>query len=483
MLFSYLLVLVICSTLFINVSCVIPKITNWINQFGTGANEAIFRHALDGSGSGSIYVSGYVEPTGYTQGSLVGTNNNIQANNMGGYDWMTLKYNSAGVIQWMRVLQSTNHDFGVFVASDTSGNVYSGGGTQGYLSTILGIITPFSVGVWDCVIVSYDPIGNMRWITRDLARNGVQDYVVGMVTKDNFIWVLQYTSSPFSRIISKLNCDNGGIIWQQTWTASGADIGNGQLIIDSNNLLMWVGWTTGAVGPTVDSAGNTIQGWVNQGGNDAFIAVYDGVSGNKLANLPLQTPGDDYATGIAVDGTGLVYVSGFSNVAFRGAAYTAPGHNGFLTAYLLPSLQVQWTKGLNRRGFGYQLTTDGLGGIYQIEWRTPGDQCFENCVCFATNNFQYALNKWDINGNLLSTEAVQGGCVQTHTVDSSGVYIQAGVFNYPFDGINSVSYNQGYTDGFIKKSTIDFNCTCNDLNTLVTQVGTLLNLQTDFTYN
>jgi hypothetical protein len=299
---SCIILLILCSLCINNVDSAIAMTRNFLTQFGSAAHDHQFRHCMDGSGSGSIYVSGSSEIS--SSSSLIGSANKIQANNMGGSDWFTLKYNSDGVLQWMRVLKSPHTDYGWGCASDLSGNVYSIGSSQGYLQSTLGVLNPYNLGYWDSIVASYDPVGNLRWITNALAKSGYHDYCNHVVTKDNFVWVLTQNDSPLAKILYKLDSTNGVIIWSQTWTASNNGIGVGQMLIDSNNYIIFAGWTAGTVGPSVDSAGNTVPGFINAGGNDGFIVMYDAVTGSKLANIPLATSGQDYAVGIAVDGTG-----------------------------------------------------------------------------------------------------------------------------------------------------------------------------------
>jgi hypothetical protein len=179
---------------------------------------------------------------------------------------------------------------------------------------------------------------------------------------------------------------------------------------------------------------------------------------------------------------GLLYVSGMSNTAFGGAPYTGPNQNSWIRAYLLPKFEIVWTKSTNRIGHGSYLQTDGIGGIYQIETRNDG--CLDDPSCFSYNNYAYSLNKWDINGNWLSAQHMTAHSVATMSIDSNGVLVMAGTFWNPFEDILNAGWNfHQLNDGYVKKSTIELNCTCNDLNTLVGQVGTMLRLQTDFTYN
>jgi hypothetical protein len=104
-------------------------------------------------GSGNVYV------TGETEGGLDG---NPSA---GGYDIFVVKYDSAGVKQWVRQLGTGGWDVGIGIAVDGSGNVYVTGWTQG------GLDGNPSAGGYDIFVVKYDSAGVKQWV-RQLGTGG-----------------------------------------------------------------------------------------------------------------------------------------------------------------------------------------------------------------------------------------------------------------------------------------------------------------------
>ena len=94
--------------------------------------------------------SGNVYVTGYTQGSLDG---NTSA---GGGDLFVLKYNSSGTKQWTKQLGTSASDSGKSITSDSSGNLYVTGSTRG------GLDGNTNAGSYDIFIVKYDTNGNKQ---------------------------------------------------------------------------------------------------------------------------------------------------------------------------------------------------------------------------------------------------------------------------------------------------------------------------------
>ena len=89
--------------------------------------------------------SGNVYVTGYTQGGLDGTN-------AGGSDLFVVKYNSSGTKQWTKQLGTSGIDSTNGVATDSSGNVYVAGVTSGGLDGT-------NAGSYDLFVVKYNSDG------------------------------------------------------------------------------------------------------------------------------------------------------------------------------------------------------------------------------------------------------------------------------------------------------------------------------------
>jgi len=87
-----------------------------------------------------------------------GTNGGLDGNtNAGNTDLFVVKYNSSGTKQWTKQLGTSSTDTANGVTTDSSGNVYVAGGTYG------GLDGNTSAGVNDLFIVKYNSSGTKQW--------------------------------------------------------------------------------------------------------------------------------------------------------------------------------------------------------------------------------------------------------------------------------------------------------------------------------
>ena len=91
----------------------------WTKQLGTSSDDR--GNSVTTDSSGNIYV------TGSTRGGLDG---NIHSGND---DIFLVKYNSSGTKQWTKQLGTSSDDRGYGVTTDSSGNIFVTGYTEGGL--------------------------------------------------------------------------------------------------------------------------------------------------------------------------------------------------------------------------------------------------------------------------------------------------------------------------------------------------------------
>jgi len=227
----------------------------WTKQLGTSNSE--WGNDVTTDSSDNVYV------TGTTYGGLDGNTSS------GGRDIILVKYNSSGTKQWTKQLGTTSSDYGYSVTTDSSGNIYVTGWTDG------GLDGNTNSGGLDIFLVKYNSSGTKQW-TKQLGTSS-WDEGRGVTTdsSDN-IYVTGKTwgeldgntnSGKEDIFLIKYN-SSGTKQWTKQLGTSSGDYGN-DVTTDSSDNIYVTGYTEGGLD------GNT-----SSGNQDIFLVKYDS-SGTK----------------------------------------------------------------------------------------------------------------------------------------------------------------------------------------------------------
>ncbi len=333
----------------------------WVTRY---RGVASFRHdearALAVDNAGNVYVTGES-----------GDNSSID-------DYATVKYNSAGVQQWLTRYAGTSSDAAIAIAVDVSGNVIVAGTSVG------------STTASDYTTIKYNPAGTQQWIASyegpgnansEAATLAIDNagniFVVGKSqgSTTGFDYATLGYNSSGSELWAPARYHRGGTAVDEpsAVTVDGAGniyvtgVSSGDYITvkyNSAGVEQWVtpynfGSTDEANAVAVDASGNV---YVTGKSNNDYATLKYNSSGvpQWVARYNGPANGTNEAVAIAVDAAGYVYVTGIS----RGTS----GYDEYATLKYHPNGSQEWEARYNGPGSGADLATaltiDATGNVY-----------------------------------------------------------------------------------------------------------------------
>ncbi len=259
-------------------------------------------------------------------------------------DFLLLKYSSTGVLLWSRTYDNGLKDYLQKVTVDNNDNVYVTGNAEG-----------ISTG-YDFLTVKYDSAGNYLWNARYTSTGGNPDTPAGITVDNNGnVYVTGYSSVNGNPDIITVKYNQNSVQqWVKAYSGSGGNDFAVDIKKDPSGNVIVAGYTfaasrgnydlcaikyspAGAViysalynstynnndyttSLYVDKSGNAfITGYANRTitNSDYITVAYNSAGTQVWAALYERTPGqNDQAAGISGDTTGSVYVSGttFSSI-------------------------------------------------------------------------------------------------------------------------------------------------------------------------
>ncbi len=390
----------------------------WTKLLGWTLSDTAYCVAVDDAGN--IYIAGS------TNGRLDGKPNS------GGYDAFVAKYDPTGVKLWVRLLGSTENDGATSIAVDGAGNIYIAGFTYGSLDGNA------RAGSSDAFIAKYDSTGAKQWVK--LLGSTDYDRARGIAVDGGNIYIAGYTfgsldgnpnAGGYDAFIAKY--DPAGVKhWVKLLGSSQGDIAS-SIAVDGAGNIHIAGTTYG-----------DLELNANAGANDAFIAKYD-PAGAKQWVVLLGSAEDDGATGIAVDGVGNIYITGSTSGDLGGISNA--GVSDAFIARFDPAGVKQWATLLGSAGgdSAEGISLDGSGNIYIAGYTygsLDGNANSGNGDAFIARFDPSGVKQWV---SLLGTTSVD--YAYGIAVDIPGHAYIAGSTGGNLDG----NTNSGLDDAFIAK--------------------------------
>jgi hypothetical protein len=310
----------------------------------------------------------------YVTGKTTGNGGNIT----------TVKYNSSGVQQWAGIYSdtTTTGQDGSNLAVDTLGNVYvictsfnnfnpiyyifvkynsngvvqwvkkfnynSMGAPGGIVLDKTGFVYITSSNDNTAIISKYNPLGDSLWV-RNYFESGRTSVIGKILTNDSNLYMIGFSEQgfPLNDDYLTLKYDvNGNFKWAVKYTGPqqyGSDVPYDMDIDRFGNII--VTGTASSAAPRYHDYGTVKYNW---NGVQQWAALYNGPGNN-----------DDYAYAIIADSIGNIYVTGYANWGVgQGNIYTTIKYNSngdsiWIRAYNSPN-----------GGNAYSIKLDKIGNVY-----------------------------------------------------------------------------------------------------------------------
>jgi len=372
----------------------------WIaryNGIGNSSDEAL---DIEIDNLGNSYITGQST-------RIAGTSNT---------DFVTIKYNSNGVKQWVAEYNGSgnDNDYGKAIAIDNSGNIFVTGWSKGIATE------------YDYATIKYNSSGIQQWAARfngsrnssDQANSIVVDasgnvYVTGGsindVNNQEDIITIKYSSSGIPQWIGIYNSEN----WE--------DIGFAVKLDENNNVYV-----------TGSSDGDFITLKYNTEGIQQWASTYDGIihSTDESKYLVLDDSGNVYVSGLSV---GSMFYEDFALVKYNsfGIQQWVRRYDG--SAHFIDKpfgLEIDKYNNIYISGYSAEINTGYDFTI--IKYNSLGQQKWISSHNISLNDFARSMSI-DYSGCIYVTgdsyQSNNGSDFTTIKFDSSGAFCWSMIYS------------------------------------------------------
>ena len=284
-----------------------------------GGSKDTYGAALAIDTTGNAYIAGSTDAI-----DLPGTTGGAQPANAGETDGFVAKLNAAGsALSYATYIGSNGEDGAAAITVDGTGNARVTGHTNSsaFLVTTGGVVdtgggTDIFVVELNATGASFTYSGHFGGRGEDFALGAASDatgdlYVVGSTTSNNYpttAGTLQTINvSGTDGFVTKIN--PAGTQLSYSTLLGGVNAHQGQAVAVDSTGNVYVAGSTDS--PTFPTTAGVIQPFTG-GLNDAFVMKMAPGGASLLYSTYLGGTGNDYARALAVDGTGDVYVTGYT---------------------------------------------------------------------------------------------------------------------------------------------------------------------------
>ena len=338
---------------------VIDPALSWNTFLGTAAGEDR-ADAIAVDSSGNVYVTG-------TSGATWGTP--VRAFS-GSTNAFVAKLSSNGTLVWNTFLGAGTSG-GYAIAVDSSANVFVGGFSD---STWGSPVRAYTIP-YEAFVAKLNSSGVLQWNTF-LGGNGSEQANGIAVDGSGNVYVAGFSDATWgspvraftdweSGFAAKLN--SSGVLQWNTFLGAGTSSASG-IAVDASANVYVSGWSDTTWGSPVRAYSSGI---------DAYAAKLNS-SGVLQWNTFLGGAGTDQGNGIAVDGSGNVFVAGYADTTWGSPVRAFSGTAAAMVAKVNSSGVLQWNTflGGSVTAYGAGIVVDGSANVYvtgysQATWGSP----------------------------------------------------------------------------------------------------------------
>ena len=403
----------------------------WATYYGGSASEYWMTCTADNSGN--AYLAGRTYSTsGIASGGFQTTHGG------GSEDAFLVKFSSTGTRLWATYYGGNNEEANISCATDTNNNVYLSGGTYSTNNIASSGFQNSLAGSTDAFLVKFSSSGSRLWGTYYGGTN-FDEGANCIVDKNNNVILVGTTysssnvaASGFQNTIGGSSdaflvsfSSSGSRLWATYYGGSDDDIGNSASSDTAGNIYL--------AGRTFSSSGIASGGFQNSmvGTSDAFLVKFTS-SGSRSWATYYGGTNDDVASSSAVDSTGNIFLSGYTNsttsIASNGLHTTVGGGwDAFLVKFTKTGSR-EWARycGGSNSDYGYFLS-HSKGLIYLAGYSNSSSNIasggFQNSIGGNYDAFLIKLNT-TIPLIQISTSGSDTICVGNSVTFTRAVYNQ-----------------------------------------------------------
>ena len=363
---------------------------------GSGENRG---HGIAVDGAGNVYVTGMTFPV-----ELLPPNTFDDSYNGGASDAFVAKFSATGTLVYFTYLGGRHIDIGIALAVDGTGNIYVTGETESQDFPSQNAFDDSFNGVSGAINIDYDAFvtklsssGTLLYSTYlggsapdsgiGIAVDGLGNaYVTGSTKSIDFPTQNALDNSlgdGLDSFVTKLSAAGNSLIYS-TYLGGSLGEGGSTVAVDGLGNAYVTGWAASPDFPTQNAYDDS-----HNRGNDAFVTKLS-ASGTLLYSTYLGGSEGDSGIGIAVDGLGNAYVTGWTeSIDFPTQNPLDQLNSGKSDAFVTKlsavgrSLAYSTYLGGSEEDFGTGVKVDDAGNAYLTGYTKSAD--------FPTHNADNAI--------------------------------------------------------------------------------------------